>query len=495
MEQKQIFSAQTLTLSVAAAELGRAIFGTGQTGSVRAVLLSNVLAAAAFVLLAALASVNASRLNRPGFAGKCICAVFLLWYLFELVRTAAMLQQACWEQFASMAFIGLLPFFLWAGWSLGCELYDRMASVLGWLVVLGIVFCVLGLAGQLQWQVLVTGETAHSFVLPDATFYPEYFSFPLLCMSKNNAKISKKPIVWLPIIAAVISSGYALGLALLFGAPQAYPGYELLRAWSFGGISRFDAAFLLLWLAAAIFRFGFIVRAVRLLCERLASVNASRLNRPGFAGKCICAVFLLWYLFELVRTAAMLQQACWEQFASMAFIGLLPFFLWAGWSLGCELYDRMASVLGWLVVLGIVFCVLGLAGQLQWQVLVTGETAHSFVLPDATFYPEYFSFPLLCMSKNNAKISKKPIVWLPIIAAVISSGYALGLALLFGAPQAYPGYELLRAWSFGGISRFDAAFLLLWLAAAIFRFGFIVRAVRLLCERLAEGPVNAEAAR
>ena len=85
MQQKQTFSARTLTLSIAAAELGRAIFGAGQTGSVRAVLLSNVLAAAAFVLLAALASVNASRLNRPGFAGKCICAVFLLWYLFELV--------------------------------------------------------------------------------------------------------------------------------------------------------------------------------------------------------------------------------------------------------------------------------------------------------------------------------------------------------------------------------------------------------------------------
>ena len=44
MQQKQTFSAQTLTLSVAAAELGRAIFGAGQTGSVRAVLLSNVLA-------------------------------------------------------------------------------------------------------------------------------------------------------------------------------------------------------------------------------------------------------------------------------------------------------------------------------------------------------------------------------------------------------------------------------------------------------------------
>ena len=46
MQQKQTFSAQTLTLSVAAAELGRAIFGAGQTGSVRAVLLGNVLAIA-----------------------------------------------------------------------------------------------------------------------------------------------------------------------------------------------------------------------------------------------------------------------------------------------------------------------------------------------------------------------------------------------------------------------------------------------------------------
>ena len=276
MQQREGFSARTLALSTAAAELGRVILRAGQSGSVRAALLGNVLATAALVLLAVFVSWNAARLRRQGFVGNCCCAAFLLWYLWGLVRTAAMIQQVCWEQFSSMAFFGLLPLLLWAGWSLGCELYDRMASVLGWLVVLGIVFCVLGLAGQLQWQVLVTGETAHSFVLPDASFYPEYFSFPLLCMSKNNAKISKKPVVWLPIIAAVVSSGYALGLALLFGAPQAYPGYELLRAWSFGGISRFDAAFLLLWLAAAIFRFGFIVRAVRLLCERLAEgpVNA-----------------------------------------------------------------------------------------------------------------------------------------------------------------------------------------------------------------------------
>ena len=89
MQQKQTFSAQTLALSVTAAELGRAIFGAGQTGSVRAVLLSNVLAAAAFVLLAALVSVNASRLNRPGFAGKCICADFQFCFAFSLLAVIA----------------------------------------------------------------------------------------------------------------------------------------------------------------------------------------------------------------------------------------------------------------------------------------------------------------------------------------------------------------------------------------------------------------------
>ena len=35
-----------------------------------------------------------------------------------------------------------------------------MASVLGWLVVLGIVFCVLGLAGQLQRHVIDYGRRA-----------------------------------------------------------------------------------------------------------------------------------------------------------------------------------------------------------------------------------------------------------------------------------------------------------------------------------------------
>ena len=270
MQQREGFSARTLALSAAAAELGRVILREEQSGSVRAVLLGNVLAAAALVLLAVLVSRNAARLRRPGFVGSCCCAAFLLWYLWELVRTAAMIQKVCWEQFSSMAFFGLLPLLLWAGWSLGCELYDRMIAVLGAFVVLGILFCLLGLAGQLEWQHLVMGEAGRSFALPDVLCYPEYFSFPLLCTDKNTSKTSQKSAQWLPVIPALISSGYALGLALLFGAPQDYPGYELLRAWSFGGISRFDAAFLLLWLAAAIFRLCVLVRTGRLLCERRA---------------------------------------------------------------------------------------------------------------------------------------------------------------------------------------------------------------------------------
>ena len=270
MQQREGFSARTMALSTAAAALGRVILRAGQSGSVRAALLGNVLATAALVLLAVFVSWNAARLRRPGFVGNCCCAAFLFWYLWELVRTAAMIQQVCWEQFSSMAFFGLLPLLLWAGWSLGCELYDRMTAVLGALVVLGILFCLLGLAGQLEWQHLVMGEVGRSVALPDVFLYPEYFSFPLLCAGENASKTGQKSALWLPAIPAIISSGYTLGLALLFGAPQGYPGYELLRAWSFGGISRFDAAFLLLWLAAAIFRLCFLVRTGRLLCERLA---------------------------------------------------------------------------------------------------------------------------------------------------------------------------------------------------------------------------------
>ena len=46
-------------------------------------------------------------------------------------------------------------------------------------------------------------------------------------------------------------------------------GIELLRAGRLGSISRFDALVLLVWLAAAMFRFCMLVQVVRQLAGRL----------------------------------------------------------------------------------------------------------------------------------------------------------------------------------------------------------------------------------
>ena len=62
--------------------------------------------------------------------------------------------------------------------------------------------------------------------------------------------------------------GFALGRELLFGSGRPLPGDELLRAGTLGRVSRLDAAFLLVWLAAALFRGCFLVRVLReLLCR------------------------------------------------------------------------------------------------------------------------------------------------------------------------------------------------------------------------------------
>ena len=70
-----------------------------------------------------------------------------------------------------------------------------------------------------------------------------------------------------------------LWIALLFGARQGsgLPGYELLRSWTLGAFSRFDAVFLLLWLAAMFFRICVLAHILRLLWEK-------------FRGRSVCEV-------------------------------------------------------------------------------------------------------------------------------------------------------------------------------------------------------------
>ena len=57
----------------------------------------------------------------------------------------------------------------------------------------------------------------------------------------------------------------------MFGAGNALPGIELLRAGRLGSISRFDALVLLVWLAAAMLAVSQLVQVVRQLAGRLWS--------------------------------------------------------------------------------------------------------------------------------------------------------------------------------------------------------------------------------
>lgn len=102
---------------------------------------------------------------------------------------------------------------------------------------------------------------AQPIILP---LYPEYFALPLFCPAKQV-----RGAVWLPVKAFVLAGSFALCMELVFGAGNALPGIELLRAGRLGSISRFDALVLLVWLAAAMFRFCVLVQVVRQLAGRL----------------------------------------------------------------------------------------------------------------------------------------------------------------------------------------------------------------------------------
>ena len=94
--------------------------------------------------------------------------------------------------------------------------------------------------------------------------YPEYFALPLFCPAKQV-----RGAVWLPVKVFILAGSFALCMELVFGAGNALPGIELLQAGRLGSISRFDALVLLVWLAAAMFRFCVLVQVVRQLAGRL----------------------------------------------------------------------------------------------------------------------------------------------------------------------------------------------------------------------------------
>lgn len=160
-----------------------------------------------------------------------------------------------------MAMLGLLPLLLWAGWKLEPSVLVRCAPILCWVAALAGLLCLLGLNGQFHWESLMMQADAQTIILP---LYPEYFALPMFCPAKQV-----RCAVWLPVKAFILAGSFALCTELVFGAGNALPGIELLRAGRLGSISRFDALVLLVWLAAAMFRFCVLVQVVRQLAGRL----------------------------------------------------------------------------------------------------------------------------------------------------------------------------------------------------------------------------------
>ncbi len=263
MEQS-CFSEKTLTLSVLTAEFARCVLQTGAPVSARSFLLRGLPMALALVLITALtagAEQRADNFLGTDLRSRVVCGGLGLWFVWEAVETFRQAQELCWGNFSSMAMLGLLPLLLWAGWKLEPAVLVRCAPILCWAAALAGLLCLLGLNDQFHWEKLMLPTEPLTPTLP---LYPEYFALPLFCPAKQV-----RGAVWLPVKAFLLAGSFALCMELVFGVGNALPGIELLRAGRLGSISRFDALVLLVWLAAAMFRFCVLVQVGRQLAGRL----------------------------------------------------------------------------------------------------------------------------------------------------------------------------------------------------------------------------------
>lgn len=262
--ERSCFSEKTLTLSVLTAEFALCVLQTGAPVTARSFLLRGLPMALALVLITALtagAEQRADSFLGTDLRSRIVCGGLGLWFVWEAMETFRQAQELCWGNFSSMAMLGLLPLLLWAGWKLEPAVLVRCAPILCWAAALAGLLCLLGLNDQFHWEKLMLPTEPLTPTLP---LYPEYFALPLFCPAKQV-----RCAVWLPVKAFILAGSFALCTELVFGAWNALPGIELLRAGRLGSISRFDALVLLVWLAAAMFRFCVLVQVVRQLAGRL----------------------------------------------------------------------------------------------------------------------------------------------------------------------------------------------------------------------------------
>lgn len=263
--RKLNFSGAAVSLSVLTTVIGQCILSSEEV-SVRTLLLKGLpmaLALAVISRLLAFAEVEQGTFSGNTFCSKLFCLLATLWFATELVETLGQMQTLCWEQFSSMALVGILPLLLWAGWTLEPGVFSRSAGILWWAVVLAAAVCLFSLSGQLHWEILFPEpEMTGQMQMP---IYAEFFVLPLLFECEGQ-KLQRHCA--LPFAALLVRMLFAFGREALFGPAYDLPGLELLRAGSIGGIARFDAAFLLVWLAAALFRCGMLVCTLRVLLCR-----------------------------------------------------------------------------------------------------------------------------------------------------------------------------------------------------------------------------------
>lgn len=262
--ERSCFSEKTLTLSVLTAEFARCVLQTGAPVTARSFLLRGLPMTLALVLITVLtagAEQRADSFLGTDLRSRVVCGGLGLWFVWEAVETFRQAQELCWGNFSSMAMLGLLPLLLWAGWKLEPAVLVRCAPILCWAAALAGLLCLLGLNGLFHWKSLMMQADTQPIILP---LYPEYFALPLFCPAKQV-----RYAVWLPVKVFILAGSFALCTELVFGAGNALPGIELLRAGRLGSISRFDALVLLVWLAAAMFRFCVLVQVVRQLAGRL----------------------------------------------------------------------------------------------------------------------------------------------------------------------------------------------------------------------------------
>ena len=261
MNRSAGFSRSAVALSVVTGALAAA--GEMECSAREAILsgLGNAL------LLSLLTCLSVCIRDTEPFIRKTMLALLTLGLAAELAGTILQAQQAAQQEFRSMALVGLLPFLLLAGWCLPPESWNAPARVLWWFVLLGGAVLVTGLWGQVRWLGLAAESPSQLGGLCKSFFCAEFFLWPLLCPETIPGRA-----VCLPWLSYAVQAGTALGRGLLFGG-QEYPAMELLRAWSIGAFSRIDALLILIWLACAVYRIGFLCAALRICLEMLSGTE------------------------------------------------------------------------------------------------------------------------------------------------------------------------------------------------------------------------------